>query len=59
VATTEHTFDSLACAIHALAPKCKHCGCQILRHGLEKDGIFYCCDHWAEEDSVKGLRDRV
>jgi hypothetical protein len=59
VSGEEHTFDSFECAIHALAPKCKHCGCRILGHGLEKDGTFYCCDHCAEKDGVKGLRDRV
>jgi hypothetical protein len=55
----EHTFDSFECAIHALAPLCKHCGCRIVGHGLEKDGTFYCCDHCAVKDGVKGLRDRV
>jgi hypothetical protein len=54
-----HTFDSFECAIHALAPKCKHCGCRIVGHGLEKDGTSFCCDHCAEKAGVKGLRDRV
>jgi hypothetical protein len=27
-----HVFDSFECAIHALAPKCGHCGCQIVGH---------------------------
>jgi hypothetical protein len=31
-----HTFDSFECAIHALAPTCKHCGTRIVGHGLEK-----------------------
>ena len=31
-----HTFDSFECAIHALAPTCKHCGIRIVGHGLEK-----------------------
>ena len=55
----EHTFDSFECAIHALAPTCKHCGCRIIGHGLEKDGTFYCCDHCAESSGVQGLRDRI
>lgn len=54
-----HVFDSFECAAHALAPKCAHCGCRILGHGLEAEGIFYCCDHCAEESGVSGLRDRV
>lgn len=24
-----HTFDSFECAIHALAPTCKHCGTRV------------------------------
>ena len=24
-----HTFDSFECAIHALAPRCEHCGCML------------------------------
>lgn len=55
----EHTFDSFECAIHALAPRCEHCGCQIVGHGVERDGDFYCCAHCAEAVGVKGLRDRA
>ena len=53
------TFDSFECAIHKLAPSCKHCGCRIIGHGLEAGGTFYCCDHCAERAGVKGLKDRV
>lgn len=54
-----HTFDSFECAIHVLAPTCSHCGCRIIGHGLESDGVMYCCSHCAEEVGVTGLRDRV
>ena len=54
-----HTFDSFECAIHKLAPACRHCGCRIIGHGLEKDGTYYCCDHCAEKSGVKDLRDRA
>jgi hypothetical protein len=54
-----HTFDSFECAIHALAPKCKTCGIRIMGHGLEKEGIFFCCEHCAEQAGVTGLRDRI
>ena len=54
-----HTFDSFECAIHALAPKCSHCGIRIVGHGLEADGTYFCCDHCAEASGVKGLRDRL
>jgi len=54
-----HTFDSFECAIHTLAPRCAHCECRIIGHGLEKSGTFYCCAHCAEQSGVGGLRDRA
>ena len=52
-----HTFDCFECAIHALAPKCAHCGCQIIGHGLEANGNFYCCSHCARQNRVRILDD--
>ena len=54
-----HIFDSFECAIHALAPHCEHCGCRVVGHGVEKDGVIFCCVHCAEADGVHGLADRV
>jgi hypothetical protein len=54
-----HVFDSFECAIHALAPTCTNCGVRIIGHGMEKDGIFFCCDHCAEKKGVMELNDRV
>ena len=56
---TEHVFDSFECAIHALAPRCAHCGCTVMGHGVEADGTVYCCANCAGEDGRSGLRDRV
>lgn len=54
------TFDSFECAIAAMAPKCAHCGCRIIGHGVEASGDrIYCCAHCAEQEKVKGLKDRV
>lgn len=53
------TFDSFECAIHALAPKCDHCGCRVIGHGHEADGTTFCCAHCAEKSGVSGLSDRV
>lgn len=53
------TFDSFECAIHRLAPSCAACGVRIIGHGLEHNGTFYCCDHCAEHQGVKELRDRA
>ena len=44
-----HTFDSFECAIHRMAPVCEHCGCKVIGHGVEADGVFYCCAHCARQ----------
>jgi len=54
-----YTFDCFECAIQALAPSCAHCGTRILGHGLEHDGVFYCCEHCADKEGVTGLIDRA
>jgi hypothetical protein len=54
-----HTFDSFECAIHALAPSCRHCSCHIVGHGVEADGEIFCCAHCASELGKRGLRDRA
>ena len=54
-----HTFDSFECAIHALAPRCEHCGCRVIGHGLEAEGKYFCCAHCAAEAGVVGLADRA
>jgi hypothetical protein len=53
------TFDAFECAIQAFAPRCAHCGCPIIGHGVEKDGTIYCCVHCAQHEGVKGLKDRA
>jgi nitrite reductase/ring-hydroxylating ferredoxin subunit len=52
-------FDSFECAISALAPKCAHCGCRVIGHGVEQGGTVYCCAHCAKHSGVTGLRDRA
>ena len=32
------TFDSFECAIHATAPRCAHCQCAVIGHGVEAGG---------------------
>ena len=56
---TEHVFDSFECAVQALAPRCVHCGCTILGHGVEKDDKIYCCAHCAKQSGESGLEDRA
>jgi len=59
MAGRRHSFDSFECAIHALAPRCEHCGCMIIGHGLEADDKIFCCAHCAAEAGVSGLADRA
>ncbi len=54
-----HVFDSFECAIQALAPRCAHCGCRIIGHGMEAGAKYYCCSHCAQEAGVASLRDRA
>ena len=54
-----HVFDSLECAIHAIAPVCSHCGCRIVGHGMESEGRYYCCAHCAEASGLPQMKDRA
>lgn len=58
-AGAHHVFDSFECAIHALAPRCEHCGCAVIGHGVEADGRFFCCAHCASQQGAEGLVDRA
>ncbi len=42
---TTRTFDSFECAIHAMAPRCVHCDCAVIGHGVEDGDRIYCCEH--------------
>jgi hypothetical protein len=59
VGGASHTFDSLECAIQALAPACAHCGCRIIGHGVEAGDKMYCCAHCARHSGEHGTRDRA
>lgn len=50
-----HVFDAFECAIHLLAPECKHCGCKVIGHGSAQGGAVYCCDHCAREEARAAL----
>jgi hypothetical protein len=59
LAGDQHVFDSFECAIHRLAPRCAHCGCAVIGHGVEADGRVFCCAHCASEQGVSQLADRA
>jgi hypothetical protein len=46
------TFDSFECAIHKVAPKCHHCGCNVIGHGIEAGDAVFCCAHCARHEGV-------
>jgi len=54
-----HYFDCFECAIHELAPKCSHCGCRIIGHGVEASGVMYCCAHCASHRGAMQMQDRA
>lgn len=54
-----HIFDSFECAIEKLAPRCTHCGCRIIGHGMEKNGTMFCCAHCAEREGAPEMKDRA
>jgi hypothetical protein len=54
-----HTFDSFECAIQALAPRCDHCGCRVIGHGMEKGDQIFCCAHCAAIAGAPEMRDHA
>ena len=56
---TAHTFDSFQCAIHALAPRCRHCRVAIIGQGVEARGQYFCCAHCARQEGVLEVADRA
>lgn len=55
----KHTFDSFECAIESLAPRCEHCNCRIIGHGVEEGDSIYCCVHCAKHAGSTALKDRA
>ena len=56
---SKHTFDSFECAIQALAPRCAHCDCRVIGHGVEERGRIFCCAHCAHAARGAEVRDRA
>lgn len=54
-----HEFDSFECAIHMLAPTCRHCGIRIIGHGMESGARIYCGANYAGEAGARGLIDHA
>lgn len=54
-----HVFDSFECAIQAMAPRCSHCDCRIIGHGMEGGGKMFCSAHCARAAGIPAVKDRV
>lgn len=52
-------FDSIECAAQRIAPRCAHCQCQVLGHGIQHEGTVFCCAHCAANSGVVGATDSV
>lgn len=52
------TFDSFECAIQLAAPRCGHCRCAIIGHGVETESAMYCCANCAEMAGHPEFTDR-
>jgi hypothetical protein len=42
-----------------MAPRCAHCGCRIIGHGIEAGTQTFCCAHCAKQSGVSGMKDRA
>lgn len=58
-AGVRHTFDSFECAIQAVAPRCEHCQCKVIGHGVEIGGRFFCCANCARQAGIFEVSDRA
>jgi hypothetical protein len=54
-----YQFDSFECAIERLAPRCSHCHCRVIGHGMEKGPKIFCCAHCAAHEGAAELQDRA
>ena len=52
-------FDSFECAIEAMAPKCAHCGCRVVGHGIEAGDQVFCCAHCARHAGFSDVKDHA
>ncbi len=40
-------YDSFECAIAGHAPRCGHCGCTVIGHGVQEGDTVFCCANCA------------
>jgi hypothetical protein len=49
-------LDQFECAFYAVAPTCAHCSGKVVKHGIEINGIFFCCAHCASQHETVSLQ---
>jgi len=54
-----HVFDSFECAMRAFSPRCGHCGCELLDHGIVLGDTLYCSTQCANDHSAREYERRV
>jgi hypothetical protein len=54
-----HIFDSFEFAMDALTPRCAHCGCSFVGHGLQFENAIYCSYQCANDDGVREYEARI
>jgi len=54
-----HIFDSFECAMDALTPRCAHCGCAFVGHGVQFGNTIYCSHQCANDNSVREYEARI
>jgi hypothetical protein len=59
IVATSLEIEDLPSFLQCRLPRCDHCGCKIVGHGIESNGSFYCCANCAREKGERGARDRV
>lgn len=47
------TFDSIECAAHKVAPRCAHCDCTVLGHGVQAGSEIFCCANCARHTGAQ------
>lgn len=52
-------YDSFECAIAGHAPRCAHCECRIIGHGVQFGEAIFCCASCARHQGVDELVDHV
>jgi hypothetical protein len=53
------TFDSIECAAHKIAPRCRHCQCSVLGHGIQSREGIYCCANCARQGGASSAVDNT